>query len=102
MILKSSLIDEYSKLKTNLQNNQEVIDLVRNKNDLLSKLNSMDKYSSNYEKVFSEYKKISELLLSIDDYSRFKVLERELNLFVVQCNKKLSCLFDLNKKGCKS
>ncbi len=101
MMLKSSLIEEYNLLKSELEANSQVLELVQLKNELLSKLNSLDKYSSNYQKVYQEYCQVSEELLSIEAYSRFKVLERELNMFLLECNKKLSRLFDLNKKGCK-
>ncbi|MFV0425285.1 MAG: hypothetical protein ACK5K7_07010 [Bacilli bacterium] len=98
---ESSLFDEYKTLKNSLLQNREVLELVKKRNDLHSKLCEIDQYSSKYKEVKEVYDDVSKKLSESSDYSRFKYLERELNLFVLYCNQELEKLFDLSKKGCK-
>ncbi len=101
MMFDSMLISEYQELKDLLKNDTEIINLVNKKNGLLKRLGVIDRYSNEYQEVYIEYVSVSNKLLSDDRYSRFKEIERELNLFLMICNKKLKNLFDLSEKGCK-
>lgn len=100
VILESKLLDEYKKLKKDLETNIEVTTLVKQKNGLLNKLRELDQYSSKYNSLKNEYDLVSEKLFEFDDYARFKLIEREVNLFIMYCNSKLEELFGLNEKRC--
>lgn len=96
----SSLFTEYKVLKKHLENDSQILKLVKKRNELLKNISEVDHYSSKYNELKKEYDEVSKQLSSNKSYNEFKVLERELNLFVMYCNKELEKLFDLEGKGC--
>lgn len=98
--LQSELFFEYKELKNILTNDKNIIELVSKRNKLNEKLRNLDVYTTEYANIKVEYDEVSHKLNDDENYNRFKVLERELNLFVMYCNKELSKLFDLDEKGC--
>lgn len=101
MELNSKLFDEYKALKEELLNDENIIATVAKKSELHQQLSNADKYTKKYDELKVEYDNVSNLLAENESYARFKVLERELNMFIMYCNKELEKLFDLNKKGCE-
>ncbi len=100
MKFDSPIFEEYKTLKNKLLNDQEILALIKKRNELNNELRDVDQYTSKYKTLFAEYNEVSSKLLSNETYYEFKTLEREINLFVMYCNKELESLFELNEKGC--
>ncbi len=91
-------IIEYKQLEKKLEQNKDVEKLFNDKEKLRQKMIKLDERSTEYIELRKLYEDLSEKLYSNKDYVRFKILEREINMFVMYCNKEISKLFDLNKK----
>ncbi len=100
MMFNSKVFDEYNQLKLKLLADREVLALVNLKNELLADLNSADEYSQNFQVLKDKYDEVSSQLASSSDYMKFKELERNINLFIMHCNKEIAKLFDLSPKEC--
>ncbi len=89
---------EYKTLEKCLLENNEISSLVKEKEELRKSMLNLDEMSDDFKKVKDLYDIVSDKLYSNEEYVRFKYLEREINLFVMHCNKEIKKLFDLNKK----
>ncbi len=95
---KVTEINEYKDLKRKLLNSQEIKELVSKKQDMVQQLRNQSEESTIYLELKKEYELICDKLHSNEDYVKFKRLERDINLFIMDCNKKISTMFDLKKK----
>lgn len=77
---KDERIINIKKIKTKLLSNSSFMDKI-------NKLNTLDKYSS-------EYKKIKKELFDNPDFIMFKQLENDINILILEINQKLKELTD--------
>lgn len=98
---ESVIFEEYRSLRDELSNDKNIVELISKRNSLNEELRNMDCYLDKYKQLKESYDITSNMLNDNIKYKRFKILERELNLFVMHCNKELSKLFDLDKKECQ-
>lgn len=100
MSFESEVFVEYKKLREKLQEDKELLVEIDKRNMLNNQLRNLDVYSTEYNLKKNEYDEISNKLQSNVEYREFKVLEREINLFIMYCNKELEKLFDLEGRVC--
>lgn len=100
MKFNSVLFDEYKRLGSKLESDKYILQLINKKKELYDRIQLLDNYSSEFKEVKSLYDEVTASLINHEEYARFKMVERELNLFIMYCNKELDKLFDLDKSGC--